>query len=253
MSVQFDPISALTPVHLGAWWTEKRRRAYPIVEERAPLEPSQETFGSAVEPAFSFRLGNVPPMPAMWFFSEDRGELLQIQHNRFTRNWLRPDAAASEYPSYQALLPAFLEDFAGFSSFLEAEGFESPLLNQCELTYVNPIPLPADHRTPASVLTLWGHPTDNFLSDPEDGQVATRFVIPGPNGDPVGRLYVNFQTVRGPAGGAIYLLTLSAKGRQLGPGSDGVRAFLDIGHEWIVRGFTSVTTQPMHELWERTK
>ena len=43
-------------------------------------------------------------------------------------------------------------------------------------------------------------------------------------------------------------------GAQLGsPGEDieGAFLFLDIGREWIVRGFTSLTTKDMHKVWRR--
>src|SRR5687768_15013305 len=44
MSVQFDPMTALTPVHLGAWWTADRKRKYPLCEERPPLASQREEF-----------------------------------------------------------------------------------------------------------------------------------------------------------------------------------------------------------------
>jgi uncharacterized protein (TIGR04255 family) len=249
MSVQFDPITALTPVHLGSWWTDDRRERYPVVEVRAALEATQEEFGGATMPGFSLKLSGHSPS-AMWFFSAARDQLLQIQRDRFSRNWMRPQGLDAAYPSYETLLPAFVDDYSGFAACIEELGLDRPLLNQCEITYINPVPVD-DHGRLSSLLAPWsGEMTEGFLAQPEDGQLAMRWVIRGSAGEPIGRLYVLVQPVVSPEGPA-YLLTLSAKGRPLGAGPDGAKAFLDIGHEWIVRGFTTLTTQPMHELWER--
>jgi hypothetical protein len=42
-----------------------------------------------------------------------------------------------------------------------------------------------------------------------------------------------------------------ARGKPLSPDVDGALRFLNIGHEWIVRGFTELTTPEMHSKWDR--
>jgi hypothetical protein len=49
----------------------------------------------------------------------------------------------------------------------------------------------------------------------------------------------------------MFVLTLTARGRPIGEGIEGALAMLDIGREWIVRGFASVTTRTMHDVWRR--
>jgi hypothetical protein len=51
----------------------------------------------------------------------------------------------------------------------------------------------------------------------------------------------------------ILSMTLTARGEPLRADTDGVLDFLDMGHNWIVRGFTQLTTPKMHELWGRSR
>ena len=49
----------------------------------------------------------------------------------------------------------------------------------------------------------------------------------------------------------IYRLSLTARGAPLGKGFLGVVKFFNLGREYVVRGFASVTTEKMHEKWGR--
>ena len=254
MSVQFDPITALTPVHLGRWWDGPRRERYPFPEERAPVDSSIEEFGPQRQASFTIRLSG-PPTPAVWFFSPSRTEALQVQRDRFTRNWIRPSPTAP-YPSYRALAPKFAEDFAEFESFLIESGLGPPSITQCEITYVNPIAASEARGGFAELeklLAPWStEQTEPFLPAPEDAQLNLRYVMS--EGDQrLGRLNVSLQPALAGDGTAMAVLTLTARGRPLGAGLAGARAFLDLGHEWIVRGFTALTAQPMHDYWRRTQ
>ncbi len=257
MSVQFDPITALTPVHLGAWWTPQRRKTYPTCEERPPIEPMIETFGVPRGPTFQLRLGNGLPAPAMWFFSHDRTELLQIQRDRFTRNWIRSGVEAP-YPSYGRLLPAFKRDLEEFTQFLAEADLGSANLTQVELTYINPVApdgdVWSDHGELGAILTPWtNNLTEGFLPTPEDVQIAARYRMVGADGDPVGRLIVTVQPVFDQSSHPRYLVTVMARGVPEANSVKGAVAFLDRAHEWIVRGFTTITTEAMHRLWGRTQ
>jgi hypothetical protein len=102
-------------------------------------------------------------------------------------------------------------------------------------------------------LAVWSSRlSDDFLPEPEDTRFAVRYVIPDAEGNPAGRLHVNLQPAyRRADGKAILALELTARGRPLTGGAEGALQFLDLGHEWVVRGFTSITTTRMHEIWER--
>lgn len=255
MSIQFDPLSGLTPVHLGRWWTDPRKVTYPTCEEHPPIDPTMEEFDSPGRPQFSLTVSAAPPTPAVWFLTAGRKELLQVQRDRFTRNWTKQGPKDS-YPSYRTLLPLFRKDFQEFCDFLRTNDLGEPSVTQCELTYVNPIYSGEVWERLGQldrVLAPWsGRYTEGFLPEPEDLQIAMRFRIPDSDGTPLGRLAVTLQPGNDTASGRpLYLLSIVARGRPLSAGLDGAMSFLDVAHEWIVQGFTTLTTKRMHSEWER--
>lgn len=69
---------------------------------------------------------------------------------------------------------------------------------------------------------------------------------------PVGRLHVELRPgTRKSDDAKLFVLTLTARGEPPSPDAAGLLAFHDLGHEWIVRGFTDLTTERMHEEWGR--
>jgi uncharacterized protein (TIGR04255 family) len=255
-SVQYQPIAGLTPAHLGLWWeADDRRDRYPVCEVHPPVPPVREEFEERQGPSFTVNFAPEPPPLATWFATKDRSELVQIQQDRFTRNWTR-GASTVNYPSYDHLRPRFEKDFDSFCSFLSSQGFHHPIVTQCELTYINPIPpgpgIWSRRGEVARVLAPWTEEyTEGFLSEPEDMQIAARYLIEQDDA-PIGRLLMSFQSALDPAGQPVLLLQLAARGRPLG-GEDvsAAMAFVDLGHEWIVRGFATLTTKAMHEQWGR--
>lgn len=102
-------------------------------------------------------------------------------------------------------------------------------------------------------MTIWAaRYSDTFLSEPEDIGLGFRYIIPGADGNPLGRLSVSVEPAyRAEDDRPIYVLVLTARGGSIGEGIEGALGFLDIGREWIVRGFTSATSPRMHEIWGR--
>ena len=100
------------------------------------------------------------------------------------------------------------------------------------------------------------HKIVNFWHDPlswagrlEDCRVLARFIIPGPDGQPVGRLIVELQPAfQRSDKRPMYVLNLTARGRS-GEGAE----FLDEGRKWIVQAFDSLTTEQMHKAWGRSE
>ena len=75
----------------------------------------------------------------------------------------------------------------------------------------------------------------------------------GDNGEPLGRLHVVEEPrIKLEDGSPLIRLTLTARGAPTKKDFGGVMAFFDIGREFIVRGFASITTAQMHRIWGRT-
>lgn len=199
--------------------------------------------------------------PRVWYVSDDGSRVLQVQRDRLVLNWRRT-TPGREYPRYDSLRPAFEEALQKLLAFAGEQGLGTPVIRHVEVTYVNPIPVAtvAQARGIAGLLAPWsGKFSDDFLPEPSDAQLFTRYSIPGEDGSQIGWLNVVARSaLQQPVGTAtepedVYLLRLYARGRPLHDGVGGALRFLDIGHEWVVRGFTSVTTASMHEVWRRER
>ena len=75
----------------------------------------------------------------------------------------------------------------------------------------------------------------------------------GDNGEPLGRLHVTAEPrIKIGDGSPLIRLTMTARGAPAKKDIGDVMAFFDIGREFIVRGFASITTAQMHRIWGRT-
>ncbi len=253
VGVQLQPIRGLTAAHMGLFWSEIRDR-FPRTEEQGPLTPVLELFGKAASepPPFSIRAGTKPDPPRVWFLTESGSQLVQLQQDRLHYNWRRTEG--EQYPRYSSLRGSFEKEAKHLSDFITREGLGEFKPTQCEVTYTNLIQ-PAgmwQHQGQLDqVFTVWEAPSGS-LPPPEDGHFGVSFVIADDEQAPLGRLRVNVQPGRlRKDDSPIFRMDLTARGRAEGDGLDGVLRFLDRGHEWIVRGFTDLTTPAMHQAWGR--
>lgn len=253
LSAQFEPIAELQTAHLGLLWAEYRD-TFPKTEERPPLEPIIERFPEALAPRLGLRLHSLekPPVPRLSFTNEHGNEMIQVQTDRFIKNW-RKEEEAEQYPRYKfSIRPKFDRDFKIFNEFLAKNKLGAPQVNQCEVAYVNHIVSGEGwdrfaelHR----IFTFWQSPSGIPPGPIEDVRINLKFVIPNDQGKPIGRLYVDVQpAVRVPDNRPMYVLHLVARG-QIGSSLE----FFDIGREWIVRTFKALTTDPMHHIWRMKK
>jgi len=255
ISIQFEPLEGFTVPKLGMLWSEFREE-FPITEDAAPINPVYEVFGVVQNPKLGMKLTNVPPLRRSWFLNEAGTELLQIQEDRFIRNW-RKRSDEDEYPRYKKIINDYIDNYKVFEEFLVRESISLPMINQCEITYVNPIvagKLWEDHSQLSTVLTSFKlEYSDSFLPAPENVSIVQRFIIPDNEGEPLGRLHIAVDPVTDPRSGKpAYLLKLIARGKPRESNIDSAIEFFNMGHEWIVRGFTSATTKVMHdEEWRR--
>ncbi len=135
LSVQFDSIPGFLAPHTGAIW-DSFRDEFPLIEQHPPLAPTiEQPSQPTLIPQSAIVSG-----PRVWMVKEDRTELIQIQQNRFVRNWRNYDDASGNlpYPNYEPELKArFDEDFTKFCEKLGALNLQSPVINQCDFGYIN--------------------------------------------------------------------------------------------------------------------
>jgi uncharacterized protein (TIGR04255 family) len=256
LSVQFNPLPLLRAFQIHDLWITAYRSRFPKVEEHVSLESVIEQFGVAPIPeaqrlSIRFRNIDAPPTARFWFIDEAGNELVQVQQSRFVRNW-RKSGDGDQYPRYEHVRSSFVSDFRLFSNHVAAASLGTIVPVQCEVTYVNMIS-PAKHAEVGHVIQqLTGGFSEPFFPSPEDVTSVWRFVIPRTDGSPVGRLSIELRPAyKRETEEEILQLHLTARGLPLGDGLEGVLAFLDLGREWIVRGFAAITTPAMHKSWER--
>ena len=98
---------------------------------------------------------------------------------------------------------------------------------------------------------MWQNTTsDDWFPGVEFATVKFSAVLP----EQQGRLHVNaIPGVRQRDKKKILRLELTACGKPLESSIDASLSWIDLGHEWVVRGFTSLTRSEMHEKWGRTQ
>lgn len=265
LGVQFQPLVGMHPGLLGAFW-QGRRDKFPQVQQQPPLPHIVERKGGRILPFPMLQFFGPSEQPRLWLISGDNSELIQLQSDRFLRNWRRYHGPTIEYPSYDNhTRPNFESDFEELLAFVKAERLPQPVIDQCEITYINII-LPCDvwrdfgdvSRVFNGLLcerrALKGAPitavqwhTQHEISDSAGRFVGhlgfeldSAFAAP-PGSPPSGELSPAFQ------------LQITVRGRPLSEGVKGVMEFMDLGHAAIVKSFTEATTDEMHRAWGRTQ
>ncbi len=255
LSLQFAPLERLCTPEMGAFWSVIKGE-FPHSEEHPPINPVMEGFDGSEGDEFAKHVGSLTSAPIRhWYRNDDGTSLIQIQKDRFIQNWRKGDEG-QKYPHFEHVLECFKENLGKFEKFLLEEKIGQIVPNQCEVTYINQIPKGEGwdcYNDIGDVITLIAPKNKgDFLPEVEHVRLGSSFIIPDNDGNPIGRLHISFDPgIRRSDGRPILRLDLTARGRPLSEYIQGAFDFFDIGHEWIVRGFDSVTSAKMHEIWER--
>lgn len=251
--VQFESLPDLTTAHAGLFWHEMRDRL-PVIEEQ-PTLPTLPAESAEVQPAAMPVEINVEPTNARtWLMSADGRELVQLQHDRFIRNW-RNGCDQAGTPCYEReVRPRFQSDFLRFLAFVESQGLGAVQPVQCEVAYFHHIrPAPSVWRSPNEMhevfATVAPSQAGSLPLAHETSELHQSFAIVE-DGEFRGRLYTEIAPVE--ADGELSLrYHLNARGHPCEPTVEGVVDFLDLGRRLIVQHFAASTTPAMHEVWQR--
>jgi uncharacterized protein (TIGR04255 family) len=251
LSAQFERLSAMRMVHFGLFWRKVRDR-FPDTEERPALTQMIERFPDPVTSGgrLRFEAVEIQELPRLWLLNKAGTEMIQIQNDRFIKNW-RKQGGTDPYPHYLPVIkPAFERDFRDFQSFLAEEELGTVKVNQCEVTYVNHIVSGAGWQDFGEVDRLFTFCNQTSVHAPghlEDFSAQLRFPITDHEGHPIGRLHVDVQpALRANDSRPMYVMNLTARG-QYGESVE----FFDIGRQWIVKSFEYLTTEHMHRIWRK--
>ena len=256
LSVQFES-PVLTGPLLWRRWSQIEGE-FPQVQEVPPILSVIETFDEPsprARPQVEVRVSDAPLPVRLWMITSAKTELIQLQQDRFGYNWrkLRPD---DEYPRYHSIRDKFSKQWTSFEQFVVASKLETIKPIQCEITYIN-------HIKRAGVWKIHGEIekvipsatpqlTEGFLPSPEAVRFAPKYIIPAADGTPYGRLHVSVSPVYLTEGTEpIFFMDLTARAAPQETTLDGILETLDMAHEWVVRGFATLTSSEMHLAWRR--
>ncbi len=239
ISVYFKPIPDLKTAHFGRFWNLVSAD-YPKTEDRPPLIDPQ-----VVE------LSQFLPLPRVFLISENETYLIQLQNNFFAHNW-RKVRDSDQYPSFEHAKGLFQQKWGVFQTFLRDTRLAEPELTRYEVTYVNhfveppgAFPLAIEDYSP--LISLRAAAPEHFLPPPRKLLADLQFDILGEQG----KIRVTFkQGARTTDNKEVMQVDLIARKAAKADGSD-MEEWLEVAHEWIVRGFTDLTTPGAHDKWER--
>lgn len=254
LSVQFPTPPAYQHVYAAEVWGLFRDR-FPQIAEQPPLAPTFEVFGNRPSAGMSFSFAPMSfPMRNRYWFLDDAGfELLQFQADRFMHNWRSQNDPNAPYPHFDPIVKNYAQELEKLDKYFQEKGWGSITPNQCELTYINQMPLidsDGQPRQPSFYLR-------NI--NPTLGESATDFVIRlqtdmlSSARKPIGRLIIDASTATDVQDKRILSLTLTVRGAPATPTIADSLAFLHEARNLIVTSFTEITSPASHKLWKRNK
>lgn len=260
IGVQFGRLARLDAARLGLLW-QRFRSGFPNTEQKPALDPVIEQLGLRGQVGETRFEVLTELRQRLWFLNEAADELVQVQDDRFIRNWRRGPERVQPYPRFEELLPRFVADFDEFQAFLADEHIGKVDANQCEVTYVNLI-LPNEHWSShgdlAKVFRGWPLDYGQRIEWPIEAiQLKVAHLLNDQKGEFVGRLHVSIEPAFAVQAGSpstqvpAFKLTLIARGRPLGEGSAGMNAFFELGHRAVVTSFDKMVTPEMQMIWGR--
>lgn len=250
LAVGFQPLTGFRSVEIGHLW-DLYKAEFPNATDQAPIEMPIEQFGKTPgPPQIAFELMAIPPTPRIWFANESDTDLIQLQANWFARNW-RKKPEASRYPKYLALRTRFAKDFRVFLDYVASRGLGAFRPTQCELTYINHIPVEGTVRGASDVLRLLSSGRTQRLPAAEHLKVGASYVLRHP---PRSRLHLTVEpATRRSDDRPIIVLTLTARGAPERPDLQGILSFMDAANVEVVLAFDSLTTESMHKVWDKVR
>jgi uncharacterized protein (TIGR04255 family) len=248
--IQFNKLENLKAPHTGILWEKLGRKEYPECKEMPPLAHTIESFDEIAPqlPSVTIEEFNHPPLPRLFFISEIKNHLIQVQEDRLLQNW-RKLQAEDEYPRYVKLFPKFIGSWQLFNSFADELNLGPIQPNQYELTYVNHIPRGRGWRNLSEIHNVFrdlqSEPDRRFLPEPENISWRKTYRLPNDSG----RLHVSLRlAISRESKDQVMILDLTARGFA----TKKMDAWFDMAHEWIVKGFTDLTSKSIQEsVWKR--
>jgi uncharacterized protein (TIGR04255 family) len=245
ISVYFRPLGGMKTVHFGQFWEANRER-YPKFEDALPLIENVNDLSQIGD------LMQIGSLKRVFMVTADDRYVMQVQQNAFVHNW-RKIKDTDGYPRFESARKIFRDQFEVFKGFVATNNLGPLSATRYEVTYVNHIfedkgTYSAVLDKYASILCLQPASKRELLPEPRTMNSDIWFDLP----QDAGTLKVSFKEVtRAVDKRSVLQLEMTAGGKAMSDFSS-FDSWLDVAHEWIVRGFAEITTPDAHNQWEKT-
>lgn len=238
----FPPVKGWSLFHLGMLWSRLRLR-YKFPEAHLPMGNVEiEDVDLKLGP--DVRLESLPLRS--WFLDSSKNQLLQVQTNRFIRNW-RAIHAEQKYFHYSDLKPMFQEDWSIYRQFLKDENLPEPGVFQCDVTYINHLLKGREWNTLDDIGPLFQKMNFNLK-----GSLVTSISFVATAGSNQVRMDTS-PAIR-QDGTPIIQLTLSVNGKPASTSEPDIWSKLDECHKVLVETFAEITAEDLQNgVWKRLR
>ncbi|MGZ9108276.1 MAG: TIGR04255 family protein [Micavibrio sp.] len=144
IGVRFSKIEEFTVPYFGLFWNTIRKE-FPQSQMASTLATDNAELQDIIETELGY------PLPRLWFINNTDDQLIQVQKNRFLYNWRK--RPGHEYPHFETMLPAFEKQYRNFNTFVSDTLLAAPEIQECELSYINHIPVQDAHDNLFSFLS----------------------------------------------------------------------------------------------------
>lgn len=251
INVAFEPLANFSVGDYGLFWSEIISE-FPTSEAMDPLPLETERFEGFRPARLDLQIVPAHSLPRAAFRNAQRGELVQLQSDRFGFNWIKT-SDDHQYPHSEATLDRFFSMLERFAAHVERRQLGSINIVQCELTNVNVVlvsDVGQNFADMATVFKLAPIEHDFPIIRLENQLVGSKHVMLNEAGQPIGRVHTLGQpSIRVPSNEEAYRLDISARGAPIGPGLDGVRQFFDAAVSAVNAVFLASTTVAGRRFW----
>lgn len=228
--VQFDKINKFQAPHTGLFWDQLGQDEFPVYETRPPINHVVEKFDNQISQSYNIQTFNTPPLPRILYINKINNNLIQLQEDRFLRNWRKTEKDA-EYPNFDKLFPEFKETLSVFKKFLKENNLGKMNIDQYELSYINHITLDTIDKSIGNIEKLLPDYKcqQKFLPEPEKFEFRKVFRLP----ENKGRLHILIKPILKDNYNFL-IMDLTARGFD---SAENIDEWFELSHKWIVKAF----------------
>lgn len=249
ISVCFERLPGFSIVDYGLFWSEIAGE-FPSVGNLPPLDTAVEHFDEMRIETAQLQLFDPTPLPR-GMFSNELGELVQLQPDRFGFNWAKRGDAP--YPRSEPMMARFEDLYGRFVKFVDRRGLGEIRLRQCELTNFNILPVAefgSDFSEIGNALKVdpleLGVP---FLQAETYIRNRQHRIIDA-DGTPLGRLHTAIAPVfSNQDGSKAFKLEFTARSAPNIGDIDAVRRFFAVARNAVNGAFRGTVTKQMRDIW----